>query len=92
MTNGLKKKSPVSNADVKSYTKVNNLRHIERRKAPDLQAHYHPAGLNGVTKPYVQSRSNHVTMHELGHANSMNRTRKALGGIGAKSKFGAILA
>lgn len=94
MSLGSKKPSngKVTEADVKSYVKAKNLRHVERHELSDVGAHYHPAGMRGIKKPYVAGTGPEALLHEYGHAHSNNSTRKKFGSRVSKAKFGSILA
>ncbi len=91
---GSKKSSSgkVTEADVHSYVKAKNLRHVRREQLSDISAHYHPAGMNGFKRPYVAGNGPEALLHEYGHAHSNNSTRKKFGSKVSKAKFGSIIA
>lgn len=86
----------VTDADVSSYVKAKNLRHVKRHGTSyfdsDMNASYHPSGISGIKRPIVNAKGPEAALHEYGHAHSSNVTRKKLGKIGSKVKWGGILA
>ena len=91
MHKSLESNSGVTESDVNSYRKKNNLRHVARGGNGifdnELSAHYLPKGLQGATRPTVNAKGADLAMHEHGHAHSFNKYRKALGGKGIKGKL-----
>lgn len=86
----LKGTSGVTEADVDSYRKKKNLRHVTRTGNAsydlDHQGHFMFSGGRGNKRPYVHAKSPDVAMHEYGHANNFNKYRKAAGSKGLKAK------
>jgi hypothetical protein len=88
---GGKSSGKVTEADVQSYRKSKNLRHVDRHEVRDMGAHYHPAGMAGVKRPRVAGTGPEALLHEYGHAHSNNSTRKKFGSRISKAKFGSIM-
>ena len=86
---GYSKPSRVTEADVNSYRKAKNLRHVLRTgntwHSPDHHGRYAPSGA-ASKRPFVSANSPEVAMHEYGHAHSFNKYRKSLGSKGLKVK------
>lgn len=85
-----KSESKLTEADVQSYRKAKNLRHVDRQTVHDMGAHYHPAGMAGKKRPHVAGTGPEALLHEYGHAHSSNTTRKKFGNIGSKVKWTGI--
>lgn len=88
-------KSHLSEADVKSYVKAKNLRHVERHYTPDMGAQYHPSGpakMGMGKRPRVFGENPEALLHEYGHAHSSNQTRKKFGKLGSRAKWTGIMA
>lgn len=83
------KKSPITEADVQSYRKAKNLRHVERFDASSPVHSYYmaPTGkAGGIKKPQVHSSHPEAALHEYGHAHSFNTSRKAFGTKGTSAR------
>lgn len=89
---GAKSSGAVTEADVKSYVRSKNLRHVDRHETHDMGAHYHPSGMAGKKRPHVAGTGPEALLHEYGHAHSSNATRKKFGKAGSKIKWGGIVA
>lgn len=88
---GTKSSGKVTEADVQSYRRAKNLRHVKRQEVHDMGAHYHPSGMAGVKVPHVAGTGPEALLHEYGHAHSSNATRRKLGNMGSKAKWGGIV-
>lgn len=87
---GYSKNVGITEADVHSYRKAKNLRHVARQGNTgfDYDAHgrYLPSGTGGIKRPIVSAHSPEVALHEYGHAHSFNKYRKTLGSKGIIGK------